>query len=335
MERLLTIIQDYIDGKDIADVATEIPGELAKAILKYGSPNVEEVLLEYFNKVPRAKLPNLFQLLRGSAESRKQAFIEAIESIQKKEFSEAEKTLIFLKDSFLLSNLKTPNVSYISPQGPFETLLMTSNRFIISQKPMILREPVSAYAFNLGVIQMAQGKFEEAKKYFHESVRFNPYASIVYLMLGEIAIMENDLQRVKSLVEKAMHMAYQKRDLGHSYYLLGKYYLAQKQKEPAVACLVVARYYDAKLNVNEVFAKIESQLEGTIKIPNSEGLQAIFKKYNLQLGPSRDIIALIQESSQVATEKGSKKAALQILQIGYELTDSPYYLEKINALKDA
>ena len=98
---------------------------------------------------------------------------------------------------------------------------------------------------------------------------------------------------------------------------------------------MVARYYDAKLNVNDVFAKIESELEGRVKIPSSEGLQAIYKKYNLQLGPSRDIIGLIQESSEAAIQKGSKKAALAILQVGYELTDSPYYLKKIKALEDA
>jgi len=333
--KLLTIIQEFIDGKDIAHKVSEIPQEFSEVILKYGAANVEEVLLEYFNKVPRERLPELFKLLRGSPESRKQAFIEAIETIQKKDLTEAEKTLIFLKDSFLLTNLKAPNVSYVSPQTPFETLLMTSNRFIISQKPVILPEPISAYAFNLGVINMAKGRLEEAKKYFHESVQFNPYASIAYLMLGEIALMESDLPKVKSLTEKAMHMAYQKRDLGHSYYLLGKYYLALKQKEPAVACLVVARYYDAKLNVNDVFAKIENELEGRVKIPSSEGLQAIYKKYNLQLGPSRDIIGLIQESSEAAIQKGSKKAALAILQVGYELTDSPYYLKKIKALEDA
>ena len=89
------------------------------------------------------------------------------------------------------------------------------------------------------------------------------------------------------------------------------------------------------VEIVQLCAKIESELEGRVEIPSSEGLQAIYKKYNLQLGPSRDIIGLIQESSEAAIQKGSKKAALAILQVGYELTDSPYYLKKIKALEDA
>lgn len=325
---LLDEIKTRLTGNKETDVSI-----LHEELRKYQSQNnfqmayqIQLLLFNYLSPEEKAKLnEGAASMIRDH----KAKYEKAQELLNFGELEKAKKILIELFDIYEKAG-KLDGANFYDFSEPIELFVYAINlKDIVVKK---LPEPVVYYAYQIASIYLEQNDVDNAIVYLEKALLFNPICQYVLQELIERLVSVERYEDAYKYILRMLKYAYTKKQLAHAYKMLGIYFKQIKKYDIAVASLAVSNLYVEDLE-NKIKIKEIIDLVGPIRFSSSDELLSLFKRENINYGPSKEVIGVLKTYVQKAKERKDYKTLQYVLNIAVDLTDEEYFKKELESIK--
>lgn len=301
--------------------------------LRGGEQIVAEIMKLFKSELGDTGVKKLNEEIQKSFKMRIDKFNEAITCLKEKKRAEAQDILVKLIDTFPVKKTDEDVVPIFNFQNIFESLLFT--RVVEPQNHIRqVNEPIAGYYFHLALIMFDEKDYEECLKMLDYVLSYNPVYVEAHLLKSEcyLHLGYNNLFFVN--IKQALLYSYTRPHFAKSYFLLGRYYLDLGNKESALSFFVVSKHYD-KTPFIDVFMKKATELPGEfVRFDNPADLLNNFNKLNIQFGPSKMIIELLNNSIIESKKNNNDKLLKYFLTLFVNLTQDEKAKRELEELKE-
>jgi tetratricopeptide (TPR) repeat protein len=183
-----------------------------------------------------------------------------------------------------------------------------------------VNEPIASYYFHLAIILFDEKDYEECLKMLEYVLSYNPVYIEALLLKSECYLQTGYNNFFFDNIKEALLYSYTRVHFAKIYFLLGRYYLELNNKETALAFFVVSKHYD-KTPFIDLFIKKATDVPGEfIKFDNPADLLDQFNRLNIQFGPSKLIIELLNNCISDAKKNNNTKLLKYFLTLIVNLT---------------
>lgn len=310
---------------------------LMKELIHYQALRGGEAIVGEIIKLFKAELgeeghKKFQETIKASFKLRIDQYNEAIKCLKEKKKEEAQNILVKLIDTFPVKKNGDEVIPIFNFQNIFESILYT--REIKPQNQIRqINEPIAGYYFHLAIIMFDEKDYEECIKMLNQVLEYNPVYVEAHLLRSECYLQLGYNNLFFDHVKEALLYSYTRVHFAKCYFLLGRYYLDLGNKEVALSFFVVSKHYDITPFIDE-FIRRASNLPGEfVKFDNPATLINNFNKVNIQFGPSKLIIELLNNCINDAKKNNNSQMVKYFLTIIFNLTQDENYKRELDMLK--
>lgn len=290
---------------------------------------IQLLLFNYLSSEEKAKLNND---ATSMLKEHKVKYEKALELLNYGEVDKAQNILMELYNIYeKVGKLKGANFYDFSE--PIECLLyFGSVENIKKARIKKVPEPVVHYAYQIASIYLEKNDTKMAINYLERALLFNPICQYVLEELVQRYINVNDYDQAFKYVTISLKYAYTKQQLAYCYKQLGNIFKFKNRFDIAIASFALSNIYvdelDNKIKIKEITDKV-----GLIKFGSADELIELFKKENLNYGPSKHVISTFKNFIETAKAQKDQKTLKYVLDIALKLTDEEYFKKELESLK--
>lgn len=301
--------------------------------LRGGEEIVKEIIKLIKTELGPAGEQKLQENIKKSFNQRIKQFNEAIKLLRENKKSEAQDILVKLIDTFPVKKTDDDVIPLYNFQSIIESILFTKAVDTTAKAIRQINEPITGYYFHLAIILFQEKDYEESLKMLNYVLSYNPVYVEGLLLKAECELQLGYTNLFFENVTLALKYSYTRVHLAKSYFLLARYYLELGNKELTLALLVVSKHYDQTPFVDD-FIKKATLINGEfVKFDNPSDLTEKFISANIQFGPSKLIMEVINNCIKEAKEKRNKDMLKYFLNIAYNLTKAEIFKNELEEIK--
>ena len=287
--------------------------------LRGGEEVVPEIVKLFKSELGEAGAKKLNEEIGKSFKLRIDKFNEAINCLKNKKRTEAQDILVKLIDTFPVKKSEEDIVPIFNFQNLFESILFTK---VVEPQNHIrqVNEPIAGYYFHLAIIMFDEKDYEECLKMLEQVLAYNPVYVEAYLLKSECYLHLGYNNLFFDNIKQALIYSYTRVHFAKCYFLLGRYYLDLSNKELAISFFVVSKHYDQTPFIDEFMKRATSMPGEFIRFNNPADLLNNFNKVNIQFGPSKMIIELLNNCINDSKKNNNLKLLKYFLTLIFNLT---------------
>lgn len=300
--------------------------------LRGGEQIVQEIIKLFKSELGDAGLKKFNETIQASFKARIDKFNEAITCLKEQKRREAQDILVKLIDTFPVKKTEEDLIPIFNFQNVFESILFT--RVVKPQNHIRqVNEPIAGYYFHLAIILFDEKDYEECLKMLEYVLSYNPVYIEAYLLKSECYLQLGYNNLFFDNIKEALLYSYTRVHFAKAYFLLGRYYLELGNKETALSFFVVSKHYDKTPFIDE-FMRRANALPGEFKgFSNPAELLNNFNKLNIQFGPSKMIIELLNTCINDSKKNDNIKLLKYFLTLIFNITQDEKYKKELEGLK--
>lgn len=266
---------------------------------------------------------------------RSEMYNEAISLMNNNKLDEALEILLSLVNTYeKLDSAKVQNYFDFEQMIDYITYCETvanAKKLNVKRYP----EPVTNYTYKIAMIYLKQGNLDDAIKHLEQALHYNPKCVYVKVELIELYEKTARYEDAYELIKDTLVYAYSKDQFAYLYEHLGKYYEYVGKYDIAIASYSLSdNYYGKNKNQNNIENIVKKV--GYINFNSTTDLLKLFEKENINYGPSKKLITLVDEFVKYLKHLKDIEGVKYLLSIMAELTNDDYYikeLEKVEKVK--
>lgn len=299
--------------------------------LRGGEEVVPEIVKLFKSELGEAGAKKLNEEIGKSFKLRIDKFNEAINCLKNKKRTEAQDILVKLIDTFPVKKSEEDIVPIFNFQNLFESILFTK---VVEPQNHIrqVNEPIAGYYFHLAIIMFDEKDYEECLKMLEQVLAYNPVYVEAYLLKSECYLHLGYNNLFFDNIKQALIYSYTRVHFAKCYFLLGRYYLDLSNKELAISFFVVSKHYDQTPFIDEFMKRATSMPGEFIRFNNPADLLNNFNKVNIQFGPSKMIIELLNNCINDSKKNNNLKLLKYFLTLIFNLTQDENYKRELDML---
>lgn len=299
--------------------------------LRGGEEVVPEIVKLFKSELGEAGAKKLNEEIGKSFKLRIDKFNEAINCLKNKKRTEAQDILVKLIDTFPVKKSEEDIVPIFNFQNLFESILFTK---VVEPQNHIrqVNEPIAGYYFHLAIIMFDEKDYEECLKMLEQVLAYNPVYVEAYLLKSECYLHLGYNNLFFDNIKQALIYSYTRVHFAKCYFLLGRYYLELSNKELAISFFVVSKHYDQTPFIDEFMKRATSMPGEFIRFNNPADLLNNFNKVNIQFGPSKMIIELLNNCINDSKKNNNLKLLKYFLTLIFNLTQDENYKRELDML---
>lgn len=270
-----------------------------------------------------------------------------VELINKKKFVDAKNLAERLYKKIILEYSESDNNKFVSFRNPFEDnlsqLLFKSDKTLM-RTPFDFAEMLTTYAYLI----VETGSPLDAIPVLEKAIEYNPVDCGPKFELAEVFKLLKNKKRVIEITRDTLKVASSPIAIARCYANIG-YTLTDYREFEDAACFYVASVMFAPNPAIPNELQHLADLKGSpIVRPSQEKIIETMKNYDIEFGPSRDVIALSAQLSAKFLQEKDIPNALNAMKITYNLTldekvkelilkldkNSPLYVPKPESVTD-
>jgi tetratricopeptide (TPR) repeat protein len=300
---------------------------------KYATEILRAVGRMIYDILPPAKKNEFDQIFSNLEVSSDAILNEAKLQIQEGELDKAEQIIksIIPGDDFF----KDDTVSaYFHFNNPFEELYY-SFKFRPQKEirgiPNFETERFLVYAY----ILIEQGKYDEALDILDSGLRFNPIDTKLLFEKSEIFKVRKEWDKYKKINDFCMEYSYVPSDISRAYRNYGYMYIELEDYDAAICCYLCSVEFENTQMAQSQLFYISEKLNKKIDFAKySRKLKKIFKKRNIPLGASEDLLAFAFALAEKFENARDLEGAHFFYGILYGLTGNEGIAQKLQKLQN-
>ena len=196
-------------------------------------------------------------------------------------------------------------------------------------------EPLSDLYLAYGSALLGLKKKKKSKEALLTALRWNPAHSEIYMKLADWAVRYRDDEALCKYASDAMKWSFHKKDIGNSYYYLGRYAMNKKAYSAALGYFhLCSDNGDGDRQFLSDSEQMMIALKGKGEMPTLEEMEKYSIKYNIPLGYNSKIVDFVLKLGKDAIDDRNEtyETAIYFFSILYEMTGSESIRETIEEL---
>lgn len=182
-------------------------------------------------------------------------------------------------------------------------------------------EPAVKYAYTIASIYLEQNNVLKEIEYLEKALTFNPICQYILQELIEKYISINEYDKAYNYLSISLKNSYTKAHLAFCYKYLGKYFVKKEKYDIAIASFSISQLYEDDIQ-NKIEIKKITDKVGYIRFSSAEELLTLFKKEDLNYGPSEYVIKTITTFIKFFKDHNNKEEVVYLVDIIKKLTNN-------------
>lgn len=180
--------------------------------------------------------------------------------------------------------------------------------------------PVHQMYLSVAKILIEQKKYDVALGVLDKAREWNPVDMDIIWSVTDCLKMTGKLEELYAFLIDCYPYIYTRSDMARFYRCLGFYYVEKYEPDIAMVVYTYSNMYSHNKNADSEIKYLETALEKECPEYTVDEIQKILLEKNIPDGISETTLAILYRAGQLELESGDKKAAIECLELLYEVT---------------